>query len=122
MLSVDLLKEWALSDPARRLQQTSREDEPLPDAYVIMMWIVGIVIIDIVLAYGCFRIFMCPMCARARQLPSNNRAYKTQRKSTLAERKLAILDLFEKSHVSMVSTNDSTMMARAPTRKRNALE
>ena len=71
-----------------------------------MMWIVGIVIIDIVLAYGCFRIFMCPMCARARQLPSNNRVHVTQRKSTLAERKLAILELFETSQVSMVS-NDS---------------
>ena len=117
MIDTDFLKDFAFSDPVRRLHQTS-DNNTISDAAsyehapnVIGIYLTGVIMVVIV-AVACFRIVRVLLSAGsvdevdAPELPSDN---KEQRKSTLAQRKRAILEIFETSQVTMVS-NDPMMM------------
>jgi hypothetical protein len=119
MLSKDLLKDWAFPDAVRRLQQTS-DDTTSGDGHdfsVLGLYISGVVLIFVIAVIGWFKMFrIC--CASKESVDdvntpelSEEKAVTKTPKSTLAERKQAILKLFETLQVTMVS-NDIPVIAR----------
>jgi hypothetical protein len=118
MLANDLMRDLAFSDPVRRLQKAHSNTTDgfaisasyETDFHVIGIYIVGIVMILIV-AVACCRIVGTYMARRritaidASELPDDKTVNKPA-ESTLARRKQAILELFETSQVTMVSTNE----------------
>jgi hypothetical protein len=111
-----LLKDLAFLEPVRRLQRTrqpprddsSRYSDSDGEFNVIGVYVIGIVMIAIV-AIGCFRMVRICVSRRrvnvmdATELPDDKSVHKIP-KSTLAKRKQDILELFETSQVTMVST------------------
>jgi hypothetical protein len=115
MLANDLVKDLAFSDPVRHLQRGSRNatstgsassDES--DFHVNKIFIVGIAMI--IVAVFPFRIFRTYMARRrmtatdASELPEDE-TLKTTKKSTLSKSRQAILELFKKAQVTMVSND-----------------
>jgi hypothetical protein len=116
MLSNDLVKDLAFSDPMRRLQRTlidsssksaSSEREQF---YVDKTCIVGLVMTFIV-AVACFRLLTHVARRRitaidASELPEDKTVINSK-KSTLSKRRQAILEqLFKTAQVTMVSSDD----------------
>jgi hypothetical protein len=110
MFATDLVNESVLSYPVRRLQQTT--------SYVFIY--LGMYLSCLVMVFGLIiviiRSFSTPGSVAAldttTEFPTdNNTLHKTSRMSTLAERKQAILELFESAQVTMVS-NDYTLIGR----------
>jgi hypothetical protein len=119
MLAADIVKHWVFSDTDRRLQQTSNDatsGSAFSTIFIVMgMSMSGFVIICIV-AIKCCRILVeirslsttersgtAMDATTTPEFSTDNTLHKTPRKSSLAERKQAILELFESAQVTMVS-------------------
>jgi hypothetical protein len=115
MLSYDLVKDLAFSDPVRHLQRASRDASAESTGsesnfHVNKIYIVGIAMIVIV-AVVCFRYMtrrrLTAMAAS--ELPEN-KTVSTTTKSTLSKRRQAMLELFKTAQVTMVSSDvDGTL-------------
>ena len=112
MLATILLKELAFSDSVRRLQQTGDHDTTYSAASSesdsnrggIYISIVGLAIIVVSVAISCFAMIRILNNVDDLELLDDKSVHTTP-KSTLAERKQAILDIFETSQVTMVSND-----------------
>jgi hypothetical protein len=105
MLAHDLLRrDLGFSDTARLLQQTQSDDDTPTESrgefyHDMAVYMFGFLIM-VVMVSGCF--IMCVSPERAAAF-----VHKKTVKSTLAERKRAILQFFEASQVTMVSTDNT---------------
>jgi hypothetical protein len=119
MLSYDLVKDLAFSDPVRRLQRGASRDSSSSsesgfhqdNMIYILFWLVMIFLV----AVACFRIHRTSMARRrltamaASELPEN-KTVSTTTKSTLSKRRQAMLELFKTAQVTMVSSDvDGTL-------------
>ena len=105
MLALSLLKDLAFSDPAKRLKQTCDNNNNNPSSGSDSDYAAsGICLIGIIMAFLLFCGFLNMyrnFCESTRTRANANLRIK----STLAERKQAILELFKTSQVTMVSSN-----------------
>ena len=123
MVATDLLNDFVFADPLRRLQNTRSNNTFTSGAASsegasngIGIYLAGLVMVFIVAfaSIGMAKELLSTGSENVVDAPElsteDNPLQKTPRKSTLAERKQAILELFKMSQVTMVS-NDNTMIA-----------
>jgi hypothetical protein len=104
MVANELIKDMGISDMGRLLQQTTSENStnsPESEKFNVTGALLFVVLMLVLTIFG---------IRRMRDLPGDEAVHKTA-KSTLAERKRAILELFETSEVTMVS-HDQTGIAK----------
>jgi hypothetical protein len=104
MIANELTKDMAFSDLERMLQQTTSDNStnsPESEKFNVTGALLFVVLMLVLTIFGILRM---------RDLPGDEAVHKTA-KSTLAERKRAILELFKTSEVTMVS-HDQTGIAK----------
>ena len=121
MSVADLSNDFVLSDPGRHLQQITSNTTLIGNAESGFDVAAGICyggILILMILFACLSMYRCCLYERRRVDAIANAPSELLRdlrrvckipKSTLAERKQAILDLFETEQVTMVS-NDHTSM------------
>jgi hypothetical protein len=124
MIGADLLNDLASSDPGRLLQQTllptsnnsTFESEDVLNG-VSRIWFFGVQILVVISGFVC--IYFSCRSSRVDALVSTQHAQKQRERSrsTLDQRKQAILEQFETSQVTMVSNEDTLMLARHENKK-----
>jgi hypothetical protein len=117
MLATGLMQDLSFSDLGRLLQQTTTthdttlvdgSDEEIEEGRdedsVFAVYLFGFIMV-VIMTIGCYKWRI--NASHVPELPSENKPVRNTTKSTLAERKQAIIELFDTSDVTMVSVHDA---------------
>jgi hypothetical protein len=119
MIAADLLSDLASSHPGRLLQQTllpTSHNSTYESDYILNdvsgIWFFGVQIFMVFSGFVC--IYLSCRSSRVDAPVSTQHAQKQREgsRSTLDQRKQAILEQFETSQVTMVSNKETLMLAR----------